>query len=474
MQTSTGLYGENIPYTGAIPTYTIEEEGWKYYLFNRWDKSGFVDGDKVVNAIFDEFTYTGPSSFEGKELSDLSPVELYALTKLTDSVDKTLADVGMDIETGDPFTFTMGYDVDYDDIESVTLISEKTTYSGSTYYDTGIKLFDEDKDFVLALDYKFTTGNASGATLMQCFQNSGSNGFKLNYDSAPQLLWGTSSVKPATTGSREMLVIRHKKGDNNLYVYASNLTSAESVSYDMVKDTSTQSDNATLVFGAAKQDSGRFVNYALGEINWCKIWYRDLGESVCEKLVGWTHEKINLEVSGFYRYQLHDDYTKESMMSLLATHLLDGTKQYNTVSTPAVGWASASLNTFLNSRFYEAFPDQIKSVLKKVSVSSTIGGGSSTVSSSGCYVTIPAVYDLDNSFTGAYRSEVYDANGSINYIIDKNERKRAYADGTFASYWTRSPNLNNGNYVYSIGEEGEPYGFNTATAKMGVLIEISF
>jgi len=44
VQKSTGLYGENVPYTGDIPTYTLEESAYAYYLFTGWDKSGIIDG----------------------------------------------------------------------------------------------------------------------------------------------------------------------------------------------------------------------------------------------------------------------------------------------------------------------------------------------------------------------------------------------------------------------------------------------
>ena len=96
LQTSTGLYGENVPYVGDTPTYTSEEIGYRYYLFNRWDKSGFIDGDKTVTALFDSFEYA-TGAFEGKELSDLSPVEIYGLAKLTEPINTNLEDVGMSV-----------------------------------------------------------------------------------------------------------------------------------------------------------------------------------------------------------------------------------------------------------------------------------------------------------------------------------------------------------------------------------------
>ena len=475
LQTSTGLYGENVPYVGDTPTYTSEEIGYRYYLFNRWDKSGFIDGDKTVTALFDSFEYA-TGAFEGKELSDLSPVEIYGLAKLTEPINTNLEDVGMSVYTGDKYSFSMGYDIDYDDIESEVIISEKRMFTGvaNDYYDTGIKLFDEDRDFVFAVDYKMSSETSTGGTLMQCFQSSGSNGFKLSNNSTLDFSWGSSSIVPASVNEREMLVIRHKKGDNNLYVYTSNLDSDSFELHVIEKTSITQSDTATLVFGASKQDSGRFVNYGIGNIYWCKVWYKDLGEDICEKLAGWTHEQIDFEVSGFYRYALHDDYTKESMMSLLATNLLDRTKSWNNTNTSIGGWASSSLNKFLNTRFYDAIPTQIKSLIKKVSVSSTVGNKSSEITSSGCYVTIPSVYDLDNKFGSPYTSEVYDANGTINFMVDDNNRKKSYVDGDYRDYWTRSPNAGYATYIYQVTSEGKTYGFSNPNTKAGVLIEVSF
>ena len=492
VQESTGDYGTNVPYSSDIPTYTLEEGGYKYYLFNRWDKSGFLDGDfdvngvKTVNAIFDEFTYS-EGVFSGKELKDLTPIQIYALTKLTEPIDKEISDFGLVVETGDDYSFTMGYDVDYDDIDSVEVFSEKRTFTGSTddYYDTGITLFNEDKDFVLALDYKMSSENTSGATLMQCFQTAGTNGFKLNYSSYPQFVWGSSTITPAPIDSREMLVIRHKKGDNNLYVYVSNMSSTDVQMYTIEKSVTTLSETATLIFGAAKQDSGRITNYGIGDINWCKIWYQDLGDDVCKKLAGWIHEKITLETSGFYRYQLYDNTSKESMMSLLATHLLSVKKQWNSTSSNAGGWASSQLNSFLNNRFYNAIPYQIKALIKKVSVASVAGNNSTDITSSGCYVTIPALYDVNDSPSNdVYKSEVYDTNGTIDFMTGEDvdgdgvsDRARTFdGESKSVAYWLRSPAIgtwSNG-YVWRVNENGNTEQITQPNSSLGVLIEISF
>ena len=489
-QETIAKYGTNVVYTGETPTYTKGEttDATHFYLFNRWDKSGIVDGDKIVTAVFDDCQYS-EGYFEDKELSDMTPVEVYALTRLVDmgilqGSSRTQTISGTTIETGDAYSFTMGYDLNYEDIESVEVISERRVFTGAEddYHDTGIALFDEDRDFVLAIDYKMSSQQDTELnptpTLMQCFQSAGgSNGFKLTYSTSARLSWGTNSVTAANADSREMLVIRHLKGSNSLDVYVSNLDS-ESFSkhtIDRTTDKSNTSAAATLVFGAEKNDGGRFINNAVGEVNWCKIWYMDLGEDACEKLVGWTHEKIDLEVSGIYRYSLFDDYTKESVMSLLATKLLNGTKQYNAAGNNEGGWAASSLNSFLNTRFYNAIPSQIKSIMKKMSVKSTTGKKSTEITSSGCYVTIPSLYDISNlshvsqELRTTYQGE---ASGTINFMLDTEKRKRAYPDGDYASYWTRSPNIGWENYIWYVNASGglEEIGYG----KHGVLIEISF
>lgn len=476
MQEASGLYGENVPYTGITPTYTAEESGYVYHLFNRWDKSGFIDGDKTVNAIFDRFEYTS-TSFVDKELSDLSPVQIYALTKLNESNAVNIQNV---ITDKDSYTIVVGNDVEYDDIDSELLISEKTYFNGSNYIDTGIQLFDEDKDFILAIDYEFLSGNKSNSVLAQCFQANGTNGFKLWYSAASdftgaKLTWGTASDNVVATNKREIIVIRHKKGENNLTIYKSNMDGNTILDVELARSKSTVGAG-TLVFGCAKADDGYYENHAIGNINWAKIWFADLGEDVCRDLAMWTHEAITLESCGFRKYYLSDNTSKRCSFSLLASHLLDGTKKWNKSDTNDGGWAESELNTLLNTRLYNAMPTQIKSLLKKVIVYSNDGIGSSQpyyteVTSSDCYITIPALIEVDPSKT----SEPYNSEGSsVSYLTDNDSRKRAFDGGDYNAYWLRSPNVGYANYIWRVDENGNTQGIIKATTALGVLIEISF
>lgn len=466
MQESTGLYGENVPYTGIAPIYTAEESGYVYYLFNRWDKSGFIDGNKTVNAIFDRFEYTA-TSFDGKELADLSPVQIYAMNKL--NLAETI------ITNKDPYTIVVGNDVEYDDIDSELLISEKTYFDGTKHIDTGIQLFDEDKDFVLAIDYEFLSGNTSNAVLAQCFQANGTNGFKLWYSAASdftgaKLTWGTFSDNVVSVNKREIIVIRHKKGENNLTIYKSNLDGNAVLSAELTRTKSTIG-TGTLVFGSARADDGIYENHAIGNINWAKVWFADLGDDVCKDLAMWTHESITLEACGFRKYYLSDNISKRCSFSLLASHLLGRTKRWNASNTNAGGWASSELNASLNNRLYNAMPTQIKALLKKVIVYSSIGQMSSELSSSNCYITIPAIIEVDPTQT----SEPYNSEGtSISYMNTNDSRKRAFDGGDYNAYWSRTPNVGYANYIWRVDESGQTQGITNATTSLGVVIEISF
>lgn len=465
LQESTGLYGENVEYTGAIPTYTLEENAYKYYMFDRWDKSGFIDGDKTVNAIFDSFTYT-PTAFDGKELADMRPVEIYAITKLG------LDNVSANIEDGNAYSFDMGYDVDYDDIESKVIISEKTDFTGKNYVDTGIKLFDVDKDFVLAIDYKFLSGTVNNGVLAQCFQSNGSIGFKLWNNNGIKMTWGSSSANAGGTGSRDMIVLRHKKDENNVSVYYSSLNGNEPVISELTMN-KLAITNSTLVFGCSKADDGAYENYAVGNIYWSKIWYKDLGDTVCKNLAGWTHENISLEVCGFKRYYLSQEPSKRCTFSLLATHLLDRKKQFYSNGGDKTGWTESDLNKFLNERFYNALPNKIKLLIKQVTVNSSVGKKSTELSASQCYVSIPAAIELINSYETNVEPLVNEGT-IISYMTSNDARKRARIGEDYDAYWTRSYNTQYERYVCTIDKEGNLNQYNTQESSYGVLIEISF
>lgn len=489
IKSANGLYGDNIV-CDDIPTYTAEEP-YAYYLFNRWDKSGFLDngfdanGVKTINAIFDRFEPSG--AFNGKDLKDLSPVEIYAMNKLGYTKDV--------VDIADEYEFSLGYDFTYDDIESVEIIGKNSEFgdnyksvvkfNGENYFDTGIQLFDEDKDFILAIDYKFAKDTDDSSVLAQCYQGNGNVGFKLQYNkgysNVAQLKWGSTSSNVANNDKREMVVIRHKKGDSNLIVYNSNL---DNITIDISTLTSKEfTSTTTLIFGCEKQTSTNFANYAIGNIYWAKIWYKDLGEDVCKNLASWTHENLKFKVSGFNRYYLSDNPDAMCSFSLLASHLLDRNRQFNTAYTSVGGWSKSPLKSFLNSRLYMAIPTQIRSLVKPVIVMSSAGFNtdgtySNEVLPSDCYVTIPCLKDVDGIMSNSIvKSEPYNSESfkSIEFFGTIESRKMAFDGGDYQNYWLRSTSNIRDGYVLYVSSTGTATGFTGANASnTGVLIEISF
>lgn len=466
LQESTGLYGDNVPYTGPIPTYTVEEPAYVYYLFNRWDKSSVIDGDKVVEALYDRFAYN-TNAFDGKILADLRPVEIYAMSKLG-----IAEDIVVD---KDSYSFVIGGDIDYDDVESEIIVAEKMSFNGDNYYDTGIKLFDEDKDFVLAIDFEFLDGNSVNSTLAQCFQANGSNGFKLWYTSGTsytgsKLTWGTTAENLVAANKREILVVRHQKGENKLTIYNSNLVGDAQTVVELDRTKSTSGD-CTLIFGCSRADDGVYENYAIGNIHWCKLWYADLGDDICRNLSLWPHEKLTLEACGFRKYYLSDNTSKRCSFSMLASNLLSCEKAWNDSNSNAGGWGSSDLNTMLNTRLYAAFPQQIKAIVKQVKVPSSVGNKSTEIDTSDCYITVPACIEVDPTMT----TEPYINEGTtISYLSTNASRKRAVDGGDYQRYWLRSPNVAYDNYVYRVNNDGSMYGFVIPYYTARILVEISF
>lgn len=446
MQTSTAPYGSSVEYTGETPIYTAEESAYKYYLFTGWDKSGFVNGDKDINAVYDSFEYSD-GVFKDVELSELRPVQIYAMIQVGDE--------SKYVSLKDSLSIQLGSDCNYSDIEQKVLISEKTSFTGENYIDTNVSLFDKDRDFVLAVDYKMDEKSPQSSVLAQCYKSDGSNGFRLWNNSGAKVAWGTASTVAGGFNDRNMIVIRHVKGEMGLHVYNSNLSGSDSSYVELSKTRETIIDS-TLVFGCSKADDGAFEDYSVGEIYWCKLWYTDLGDAMCKELTSWTHETLNVEMCGFKRYYLSDNSSKRTSMTFLASSLLSQKKTLGRGSTNDGGYAVATLRTYLNTRLYKALPIEWRQLVKQVKILSSVGNQSTETSSSDNYIYIPSVYELDSSMN----TEPYVFEGSpIQYFTTAESRICKTEDGKIHTYWTRSPNYSYNGYFYRVEENGFLSGY---------------
>lgn len=456
LKTVTAPYGSTVLYDGETPQYTAEETAYKFYLFTGWSESGYVTGDKDIEAVYDICSYTA-GYFDGKELASLRPVEIYAMIRTGNETSCA--------EIKDSVTLTLGSDFDFSDIEQKVLVDSKIVFDGANHLDTQEALFAEDRSFVLALDYKLDTQNAANSVLAQCYEANGMNGFRLWYNSGAKFTWGTAS-ETAALGAREMAVLRHVRGENGLHVYFTNRNATEQryVELARTKGTATQ---ATLVLGCSKADDGAYENHAVGCVYWAKVWYADLGEEACRQLAAWPREERTFEMCGFKRYYLSDNASKRCSMTFLDTKLMDGRMALSNVSANTGGWAAYTLNSFLNTRLIEAMPIQWKQLIQKVKISSSVGGTSGEISTSDCWIAVPAASEVNPNVT----SEPYCYEGTaIPYFTTNASRIGRTENGDAGPYWTRSPNASYSSYCYVVTENGDLsayyYPYDTAYVRM--------
>ena len=455
LQTSTAPYGSMVVYNGETPTYIAGEGSYKYYLFDGWDQSGYVDGDKTINAIFDSCTYSD-GYFDDRDLSDLRPVEVYMMMKLGAS---GIISLQNQIQAKDTLAIQLGNDFSYSDVEEKVLIAEKTVFNGNNYVDTGIQLLSEDRDFVLAIDYKINSDNAKNAVLAQCFSGLDTSGFRLSYNNGARVAWGSSSVNPFGENNREMLVIRHIKGEKSLHVYASDVQKNSSY-YIELDGAQSMTHNVSLVFGCSKLEDNSYEQYASGVVYWSKVWYADLGSEICTQIACWPHETMQFEVccesnGTLKRNYLSDNSGTRSSLTLISSTVLSHPVIMSSASTTSGGWASFSLNAYLNNRVYKAISSKWRQLIQRVKVKSSMGNKSTEITNSDCYIFVPAVAELDTSMT----SEPYTSEGTIISHFTSNTSRICYtADGEAVQYWTRSPNVGYENYIYRINNSGASQG----------------
>lgn len=496
LQDKTEDYGKYSFYEGQTPTHTSEEQYSKYYLFSHWDKSGYVNGDKIITAVYDECHYSNDSYFNGRKITDLKNVELYALTRLIEdgkiSIVKDESGFeyieGTDIYSSDSYSFNMGHDYSYDDLNDKTFtivdINSPRTFTGTSgdYYDTEITVLDADRDFVLAVDYEFASGNTSGATLMECYDQNSSRGFKLSYVSNPTVAWMSGSNECAEGTNREMLVLRHVAGELGLHVYTSNLSSTSIGHISLGNDIETFTTNFSLIFGCGKRTSTTYGYYAKGTIHWAKLWYTDLGEQACRNLASYIHENVELKIAGFQRYFLENG-EQLSSIDFVADKLLYTKKKLNdNEGTNVGGWANTTLNRWLNNRVFAGMPVQIQQLVKKVKVKSRKGEGSDNIIESFCHVYIPSISELYNS--SPYNEKKYTDESDaevkcISHFSNSEDRIMYDYDGNATEYWTRSPSdagtSNKSSYFLYISSTGNvnTVGQTNVSNGRGVLIEFS-
>ena len=422
-------YNEEAVYGGNTLIYQDDEPNFVYQLFDGWDKS-------TAHVIEDMDVYARWSRAElpaaGTDISDMSAVELYGVMQADKASEY--------IEDRDTIEITMGHDVSFDNVEDVVLADE-LVLDGSTVINTGIKLFDNNDAWTIAVDMEYTT-TTKGQTAVSCYYSDGQEGFLFLYETmgsntGAMVQW--AEQRNVYSNSRDMAVLRHPAGSNNAYLYTSNCKGLTISVSELTKSRTTVCNNP-LVIGAQIDIDNSYINYATGILHYCKLWYADLGDTECRKLAKWIRTKSVFEYAGSRRYILTNNAQKYAGASFIARDLLYATKPMNSTATNDGGWDASDIREYMNTRCYDAFPEIWKFIIKQVRVKANDGNfGDVTTVTSNDYCYLPSLTEL----TGDTR-EPYTYEGSqIPFFIDNGTRIKYINNGTgkASEYWTRSANV---------------------------------
>ena len=478
-------YGTDAIYSKDTPSNAEQEAMFIYNVFKGWDKStGYVRGNIDVYPVWE--TATLPTA-GAKEMSEMTEGELYAIATAARAGSVNVEDY---FEDKDHRDITLGTDFDFENIESVELVSDGNPeyFDGKSARDTGVYLFgDNDKSFTMAIDFRFASNDVNN-TLVSCYEEEGSEGFRLRFNSQPNIQWGDKTAYVGNYISpnhyRDIVVIRHRKGENTLYIYsgyqtANNLGArfADSITMQTVVRTRATTTNMPITLGAVRFGDGGCDDYGKGLINWCKVWYDDLGDTNARALASWCHETLRMEYCGTERYRLAGaGVSAKSSMSFVANNLLEDRGYWmNATNTNAGGWDASAMRTFCNGRLFNALPPVWQSMVQKVKINASAGEQSTEI-----IVSEDSIYLLSNREVGGWTTEPYASEGeAVSWFTSDNsrikfKRKTVSNDAKFfrsgtdpyeiadndvqpGDIWVNTANNSIG-YMYFTKEEIEMYG----------------
>lgn len=483
---ATFLYGQEAIYDESkygVPS-KPPASGGIYYLFSGWDTYvPFVNKDLKIRAIWQEATV--PTT--AKALSDFSIAEIHAIAQ--DGVDFS-SKINSDTESGESTVeIQLGYLPTYDGAIDTTeqMIAEDYIANGNSAKVTDINLFDMDKSWTVAIDFEFKWNAAAEASnarnvLVSCFDLNTETGFMLynTRNGQPQIVWGdldssstkvsvgtaptkTANYKPdgvtiesyTYSSTRDMIVLRHIKGERFLYVYFNNRYSIADMNISKV-DTSSGiimpfSEDIRLTLGGRSYADGASwatSEYAVGTLHYVKLWNSDLGEDECKKIATWIYEKQIFQYTGpTIKYNLTANANKYTHASFIAKDLLDGKMTMGTASTG--GFDKSNIQPWLQQKFMKAMPVEWRQMLLQVRFKNaegydaniTQGGGgyNQDLVTSNSYIYLPAICELGyDPGMPPYSEE--GAAMPISWMGEQSARIKSLANGegeAFA-YWTSS------------------------------------
>ena len=355
------------------------------------------------------------------------------------------------------------------------MIGDELTFDGtsSKVVDSGIKLFGADSgSFTIAIDFEFDE-NSADATLLSCFEYDGSEGFRLKYNGTnPEIQWGNTSQVVGKGKQRDIVVLRHRKGEDKLCVYSFNGgasstgTYADEITYtELTRNRSTNTE-ATIMLGGFKFLSNGAIDTVTlgkGKIHWAKVWLDDIGDSAARSLAAWPHETWRYEYCGDKRYRFAADSSKITGASFIPTRLLSLGHGMNSTNTNIGGWNGSAMREFCNGRVYDAFPTEWKSIIKQVQIPASAGNRTSDIVYSKDYVYLPSYAEVFATSEDPYTSE-----GKIITFFNTDADRVKTMNGAASIWYLRSAEVSYNTYFRSVSAQGNMNGYVVSSRSLGI------
>lgn len=446
LKQGTYNYGSEAVYDGEWPTRTDEEEVYIVNSFKGWDKStGYIKEDLTVYASWDR----SEPPVAGTDLKDMTRGEINAVATF-----KMAADF---LEDKDHFDMKLGYDPTFSNVSEQTLCTDRY-FDGTQYLDTGLKLFDENTpSFTLAIDYEFLSTSNQNGILAGCYEEDGQEGFRLSWSGTqPYFHWGDRNLQAGYQDARNLIVFRHVGGTRRVWTYIWNTTQYydDAITVTELIRTRETSSEQTLIFGALKYlDNGGFDLFAKGWIYWAKIWWEDLGDTICRKIAAWPRITLRMEFSGADRYRLVGQSSEKAHLSFISNSFLSLLRRFNPTNTNVGGWEDSELRGFLAGRVYDAFDYGWQSLMKNVRISASAGNKSKEIVISEDRLYLAAYQELNQSVLGT----PYNEEGEPISFFTANE------------YRAKFSNVNIPDTAQVITEQSDPTEMQTYTVREGDL-----